>query len=151
MVWQEWEQLKADAAERHSPAMRINSAPKGDDGGGGGAWGGLRSSKAAWTKAGDGVGGLRKGMGEALAKLEEGQAGLGGLDGCRSAAAQREVHRSWERYVQDVSKRCRNLGELLAKMGSDQQKTDDAVRAEIEKLQDLYADTPALGGRPKGR
>ncbi|ARX83819.1 hypothetical protein SMD44_03248 [Streptomyces alboflavus] len=151
MVWHEWEQLKAEAAERHSPAMQIDSTPKGDDGGGGGPWGGLRSSKAAWTKAGDGVGGLKEGIGRALAKLEDGQAGLGGLDGCQSAAAQREVHRSWERYVKGVSKRCGSLGDLLAKMGSDQQKTDDAVRVEIEKLKDLYADTPDLGGQSKGR
>ncbi|MFH9067871.1 hypothetical protein [Streptomyces alboflavus] len=151
MVWHEWEQLKAEAAERHSQAMQIDSTSKGDDGGGGGPWGGLRSSKAAWAKAGDGVEGLKEGVGRALAKLREGQTGLGGLDGCQSAAAQREVSRSWERYMKDVSRRCGSLGELLTKTGGDQQKTDESVRAEIEKLKDLYADTPAIGGQPKGR
>jgi hypothetical protein len=37
MVWDEWEQLKAQAAERHSAQMQLNQYPA-DAGGGGGWW-----------------------------------------------------------------------------------------------------------------
>lgn len=39
MAWDEWEQLKADAADRHSTPMRLNQYPA--DRGGGGAGGDL--------------------------------------------------------------------------------------------------------------
>jgi hypothetical protein len=37
MAWDEWEQLKAQAAERHSVRTRINGYPADDGGGGAGA------------------------------------------------------------------------------------------------------------------
>jgi hypothetical protein len=43
---------------------------------------GLKSSKKAWTTAGEGVGSLRKTIGVGLTKLEDGQAGLGTTTGC---------------------------------------------------------------------
>ncbi|MEU7054814.1 hypothetical protein [Streptomyces sp. NPDC046197] len=85
MAWQEWEQLKAAAAERHSARMRLNQLP-GDQGGtsasGSGASGRLRSDKKAWSAAGEGVGELRDNIGKALKKLEDGQTGLGKGSGC---------------------------------------------------------------------
>ncbi len=160
MAWDEWEQLKADAAGQHSAQMQLNQAPadqggsasgrKGGEGWDDGGSSGLRSSKAAWTKAGEGVGSLRENVSKALARLEEGQKGLGKGTQCLSAAAQQDLHASWERYVKDVSRRCGSLQKLMEQMGRHHQRTDEAVEAELAKLAVAYGDTPGIGGQAKG-
>ena len=104
-----------------------------------------------WTKAGEGVDSLRENATKAMAKLEEGQKGLGKGSGCLTAAAQRDVRESWERYVKDVSGRCGALADVLEKTGNDQLRTDEAIKAEIAKLKTDDEDTPAVGGHGKGR
>lgn len=109
----------------------------------------LKSTKRAWVQAGDGTRGLAVPIGSALTKLQDGQAGLGDAAGCRSAAAQRELYTSWNKYVADVRKRCTSLGELLASSGRDLAKTDESLKTELDALKSKYTDTPAIGGRPK--
>ncbi|MGW1806489.1 hypothetical protein [Streptomyces sp. NPDC002078] len=150
MAWDEWEQLKAAAAERSAGRMQIDHLAD-PVGGGGGVPGKLRSDKAAWTKAGADVGGLRDNISKALAKLEDAQKGLGKDSGCLTAVAQREVHTSWQHYVGNVSGRCEKLSDLLEKVGNDQLRTDEAISAEIAKLRTEYKDTPGVGGQSKGR
>ncbi|MGJ3559809.1 hypothetical protein ACR6C2_18265 [Streptomyces sp. INA 01156] len=76
------EQLKTAAAERQSAQMQLNQLPVDQGGtsstGGvhGPPSGGLRSDKAAWSKAGEGVGDLRENTGKALKRLADGQTGL---------------------------------------------------------------------------
>jgi hypothetical protein len=154
MAWEEWEQLKAAAAERHSAQMRLNQLPADQGGtgsGGGGAAGRLRSDKKAWSAAGEGVGGLRGNIGKALTKLEDGQTGLGKGSGCLTAAAQKSVHDSWERRVKDISELCDGLAGVLEKAGNDQLRTDEAIKAEIARLKVHSEDTSAVGGSGKGR
>ncbi|MFF2512242.1 hypothetical protein [Streptomyces sp. NPDC058086] len=150
MAWEEWEELKTTAAERHSARMQLNQLPA-DQGGAGTPSGKLRSDKAAWSKAGEGVGSLPKNISKALAQLEDGQKGLGKDSGCLTAAAQRDVYDSWERYVKDVSGRCDALAGLFEKVGNDQMRTDEAIKTEIAKLKVRYEDTPAVGGQAGGR
>ncbi|MFJ8546962.1 hypothetical protein ACIRFH_34315 [Streptomyces sp. NPDC093586] len=147
MAWDEWERLKAEAAERGGTRMQLNQLPADQ----GGSTGDLVSDKAAWNKAGTDIGSLREDIGKATAKLKDGQTGLGSDTGCLTAAAQKDVYSSWETYVEKVSGRCGKLSGLLAKAGSDQLKTDQAVEAEIAKLVVAYTDTPAVGGQDKGR
>ncbi|MGV4985302.1 hypothetical protein ACVB8X_21950 [Streptomyces sp. NRAIS4] len=154
MAWDEWEQLKTAAAERHSTRMQLNQLPgdqNGTSSGGSGASGSLRSDKKAWSSAGQGVGDLRDNISKALAKLEDGQKGLGKDSQCLTAAAQREVHTSWEGYVGKVRGRCEKLSGLLEKVGNDQLRTDESISAEIAKLKTEYKDTPTAGGQSKGR
>ncbi|MFD7533118.1 MULTISPECIES: hypothetical protein [unclassified Streptomyces] len=155
MAWDEWEHLKSDAVARGSAQMQLNQYPA-DQGGGpakgsssASAPGDLKSDKKAWMKAGEGVKGLMDGVGKALTKLSEGQAGLGDTGGCRSAAAQKDLYESWRKYVGDVSSRCDGLGGLLEGAGHDLSKSDQAVREELEKLQLKYQDTEAVGGHTK--
>lgn len=155
MAWEEWEQLKAEAAERHSARMQLNQLPA-DQGGGGTSSGGapsgkLRSDKAAWSKAGEGVGSLPENINKALVELENGQKGLSKGSGCLTAAAQRDIYASWERYAKDVSGRCDALAGLFEKVGDDQVRTDEAIKAEITKLTVQYEDTPAVGGQAGSR
>ncbi|WP_241518665.1 hypothetical protein [Streptomyces sp. CB03238] len=146
----EWTHVKQDAAAR----MNLAGAD-GDGWGGGEGSGGLKTSKAAWTKAGSGVGSLRGTIREGLTKLEDAQQGLGagstGSGALQSAAAQRELHTSWKRYMENVSGRCGAIQSLLEKVGSDQLKTDQAIESEFAKLGKSYEDTPAVGGQSRGR
>ncbi|MFB8037832.1 hypothetical protein ACFC5Z_33910 [Streptomyces sp. NPDC056004] len=155
MTWDEWEHLKSDAAARGSAQMQLNRHPA-DQGGGpapgsasASASGNLKSNKKAWVKAGEGVKGLMDGVGKALTKLSEGQAGLGDTGECRSAAAQKDLYESWRKYVGDVSSRCDGLGGLLEGAGHDLSKSDQTVREELDKLQLKYQDTVTVGGHTK--
>ncbi|UFR04372.1 hypothetical protein KBP30_25810 [Streptomyces sp. Go40/10] len=147
MAWDEWEQLKAAAADRHSARMQLNQLPMGM-GGGGKVQGRLRSDKAAWSAAGEGVGSLRDGLGKALTKLQQGQTGLDKESVCLTAAAQKGVYESWERRVTDVSDLCRGLAEVLNKTGHDQLRTDEAIKGEIAGLR---VGSETGGGPGKGR
>ncbi|MBN0044274.1 hypothetical protein JS756_09150 [Streptomyces actuosus] len=142
MAWDEWEQLKAEAAGRGSTRMRLNSIPS-DPGGDsrGGSSDRLKSDKKAWVKAGEDVTGLKDGVGKALTKLDDGQSGLGDTAGCRSAAAQKELYDSWKKYVGDVGGRCGELGGLLERSGHDLNMLDSDVEAELDKIKAKYQDT----------
>ncbi|MEU7469405.1 hypothetical protein AB0A94_12830 [Streptomyces sp. NPDC044984] len=148
MAWDEWEQLKAAAAERHTARMQLDQLPA-DRGGGGAA--DLISNRSAWTKAGTDIGSLREDIGKATAQLKDGQTGLGSDAGCLTAAAQNDVHAFWETYVKNVSGRCGKLSGLLVKAGKDQSETDKSIEAQVTALEVTYADTPAVGGQAKGR
>ncbi|MFJ5103443.1 hypothetical protein [Streptomyces sp. NPDC088554] len=155
MAWDEWEQLKTAAGERHTTQTRLNQLPADQggtsSGGSGGGAGDLRSDKAAWTKAGEGVGSLRGNITKALTELEDGQKGLGKDSGCLTAVTQQDVYDSWKRYVKAVGERCGALAAVLTKAGNDQLKTDEAIEAEIARLKSGYQDTPAVDCQSKGR
>ncbi|GAA2421013.1 hypothetical protein [Streptomyces glaucus] len=147
MAWEEWEQLKVAAAERHSARMQLNQLPA--DQGGTGASGRLRSDKATWSAAGEGVRDLRDNIHKALAKLKDGQTGLGKGVGCLTAAAQKSVHDSWERRVRNIGELCDGLADVLEKAGNDQLRTDEAIKAEIAKLRVRPEGTSTVGGKDR--
>ncbi|MFE7265824.1 hypothetical protein ACFU9B_27675 [Streptomyces sp. NPDC057592] len=153
MAWEEWEQLKADAAARGgSERMQIDQVA--DPGGGSvtsSVTKGLKSTKAAWNKAGEAVGGLRDEVGKALTKLSDGQKGLDGGAGCLTSGAQKDVYDSWARYAKSVSERCGGLKEVLEQVGHDLLLNDEGVRAAFGNIDLKYADTPALSGQGSGR
>jgi hypothetical protein len=153
MAWDEWEQLKADAAGRAGGARtQIDHLDEPDAGGAtSGVTKGLKSNQAAWNKAGEGVGGLREKIGASLTKLADGQKGLGDDAGCLTTGAQQDVYDSWARYVKAVDERCGSVKEILERIGHDLLLTDDAVRTAFAGVDAEYADTPALGGQDAGR
>ncbi|MFJ2018672.1 hypothetical protein [Streptomyces nodosus] len=153
MAWDEWEQLKQDAVQRHTTLTPLNHDGAGD----GPApstssiTGGLKSAQREWSRAGAGVGGLRQGMRKTLSQLEDGQKGLGATLECLSAVAQKDVNDSWARYIKSVDERCGSVEEVLEKVGHDLLMTDDSVRSAFAAIAAKYADTPAVGGRDSGR
>jgi hypothetical protein len=151
MAWDEWEQLKSDAAERSSTRMRLNQYPADQGGGtpGGAASEDLKSDKKAWVNAGEGTKRLDEPIGTALAKLEDGQAGLDETAGCQSAAAQKELYDSWKKYLKDVGERCKSLGGLLESSGHDLSKTDESLKTDLDAIKATYKDTEAVGGQAK--
>jgi len=130
--------------------MNLASA---DGNSGGGGSGDLKSDKEAWNRAGNDVGELRGDIRKALGELKAGQEGLGaGSDtagGLQSGAAQREVYRSWKRYLEDVSRRCGTLRTQLEKAGGVHHGNNAAVKDAFDGLSDRYKDTPALGGQDR--
>lgn len=158
MSWQdEWEQHKA-AAQRKSGAGTGGAQPDesgtrlaGADGPPD-SWssrGKLKSSKAAWSKAGSDTGALAGNVRKSLATLAEKQ--TGSISGVRTAAAQRKVYQSWKRYLEDVSKRCQAIEARMEKAGNDGYKTDEDINAAFAAMKKEYQDTDALGGAQKGR
>ncbi|WP_055721629.1 hypothetical protein [Streptomyces niveiscabiei] len=151
MAWDEWEQLKAAAAERQSPRMQLNSYPadQGSVGPSGGVAGTMRSDKATWSKVGGDVGDLRDNAEKSLTALSDAQVGLSGQLGCLTAAAQQGVYESWERRVEDIKTLCDGLARVLEKTGNDQLRTDQAIQAEIEKLNSPKATDTAGSGKER--
>ncbi|MGW4050646.1 hypothetical protein ACWENA_07420 [Streptomyces sp. NPDC004779] len=150
MAWDEWEQLKAGSAQRGSDRMRLNQAASVDGGGSGTSAGDLRSDKKAWTRAGQGVKGLKEGVGQGMTALSDGQAGLGDGANVQSAAAQKDLYDSWKKYLGDVNGRCEALGGLLEGAGHDLARSDEAVLGDLNRLKARYEDTEAVGGQAKG-
>ncbi|MFJ6076462.1 hypothetical protein ACIQFU_37530 [Streptomyces sp. NPDC093065] len=151
MAWEEWEQLKAAAAERQSAHMQLNQLPADQSGTSasptyGPPSGRLRSDKAAWSKSGEGLGELRAGMGKALTKLEDAQTGLDEKGAFLTATAQLDVFDSWARRVKDIDAWCDGLADVLEKTGNDQLRTDEAIRAEIAALNVSAKDGSASHG-----
>ncbi|MFJ6073045.1 hypothetical protein ACIQFU_19710 [Streptomyces sp. NPDC093065] len=153
MAWEEWEQVKAAVSTGRTAQMQLNQLPA-DRGGtgtaGGGPVGRMRSDKATWSGAGGALGELQESLGKALARLADGQTGLGKESGCLTAAVQERVYESWERRVKDISELCDGLAEVFEKTGNDQLRTDEAIKAEIARLKVASGD-PADGGSGKGR
>ncbi|MDJ1643218.1 hypothetical protein [Streptomyces pakalii] len=149
MAWDEWEQIKADVAANGPTSMQLNQVASEGGTSGGATSGDLRSNKKTWVKTGEGVTGLKSGVGKALTKLADGQAGLDDTTGSVSAAAQKELYDSWKKYVSDVRGRCEALGGLLQKVGHDLSKSDEEALAELQKLKVKYEDTEPVGGQSK--
>lgn len=151
MAWDEWEQLKAEAAARTSTGMQLNQLASKSDGGSAGVSGRLKSEKRVWSKAGNDLEGLKDDLGKAATKLQEGQQGLGDVAGCQSAAAQKDLYESWEKYVGKVRGRCGALGALLERSGHDLSMPDSEVKGELDRIRLRYKDTEAVGGQAKGK
>ncbi|MGW3679451.1 hypothetical protein [Streptomyces prasinus] len=155
MAWDEWEQLKQEATQRHGTQMRLSQLPPGDgpdpSASPSSVTKGLLSSKTAWNKAGEEIGGLGSDVDKAVKKLQDGQQGLGEVTGCLSAGAQKEVHGSWASYLKGVDDRCDRIKKVFEQVGHDLLKTDDAVRSALDAIDTRFADTPAVGGRTSGR
>ncbi|MEU5160570.1 hypothetical protein AB0G74_13305 [Streptomyces sp. NPDC020875] len=151
MAWDEWEQIKADVAGRNAPGMQLNGVPPDDSGPATSlVTGGVQSSRQAWLAAGEGIGSLRKNIGTASGKAETGQTGLGDTTGCLTAAAQQEVHASWKKYTEEVGRRCGSLQGILEQVGRDLLLTDEAVKAEVDRVRAEFADRDDAGA-PTGR
>ncbi|MCQ6244148.1 MULTISPECIES: hypothetical protein [Streptomyces violaceusniger group] len=138
---EEWARLKDGAAD--GPGMRLASA------GDGGAEGGVKSSKTAWTAAGSAVGGLCGNAKKVLTSLETGQHGLATDGGVETAAAQSEVYQSWKTYLDKLSGRCTTLQGNLERAGKDLLLTDESVKGLFVEMGKQYRDTPAVGGEGK--
>ncbi|MER0447986.1 hypothetical protein ABR738_26095 [Streptomyces sp. Edi4] len=94
MPWDEWEQLKAQAADRHSTRMQINGLPSAGAGSGGFD---LRITATPWAGAAEVARELHKSTHDGLTELKESQDGLGsGAEGFDCTSALSEIQPTWE-------------------------------------------------------
>ncbi|MFR9800381.1 hypothetical protein ACL02U_31455 [Streptomyces sp. MS06] len=147
MAWDEWEQLKAEAADRHTARMQIDHvAPVEDNSGTSSVTGGVKSTKKAWISAGEGVHTQREALDNVTGRLSDGQKSLGEDEGCQTAVAQRKVYGSWNQYAHGLATKCDALQKVLEQTGHDLLLTDDSVKTALNQINTEFKDTPAVGG-----
>ncbi|MFC8918975.1 amino acid ABC transporter permease [Streptomyces sp. NPDC057116] len=115
MAWDEWEQLKASAAEKESARMQLNQIPADQGGTGTPAGGtGLKHSAAPWNRAATTAKELGVSTGASKTSLTNGHAGMaGGMEGLASLAELKSVLTSWEKRLKAVGDECDALDPAL--------------------------------------
>ncbi|MGW2417911.1 amino acid ABC transporter permease [Streptomyces sp. NPDC001709] len=137
MAWEEWEQLKSAAAERHGTRMQLNQVPADVGGSGSGAGGGsgtgrLRHTHGPWTRAASVADDLHTSTVKSKADLglahDDMAASLGGL---ASLGTLRAVLTSWENRLGTVRDECSTLGPKLRQVALDMGEADHAVGTKV--------------------
>ncbi|MEL5957530.1 amino acid ABC transporter permease [Streptomyces sp. CLV115] len=132
MAWDEWEQVKAQVAERHTARLQLNSLPgeggQADPSGGGGSTGTLRHKGGPWTKAAGTADGLQTGTITAKVDLRKAHDGIsGGLAGLSSLGALKSVLTSWDERLGRVRAECSSLEPKLRQVAADFAEVDAEV------------------------
>ena len=140
MAWEEWEQLKASAAERQSTGVQLNqlpansggSAPSGRGNGGGDR---LKHSAQPWNRAAKTADDLRISTNTTRTTLTTAHAGVaGGLTGLASLAELKGVLTSWEERLGAVRDECESLEPRLRTVGKELVGVDAGVAAKADAV-----------------
>ncbi|WP_156726823.1 amino acid ABC transporter permease [Streptomyces apocyni] len=144
MAWDEWEQLKAQAAERQATQMQLNQRPADPGGGGTPATTdgeGLKHSAKPWNRAATTAHGLTISTNTSRRGLTNGHAGVsGGLEGLASLGELKSVLTSWENRLKEVGDECDALEPKLRQVPKDLKGVDTATGAKADAVQ-----TPKAG------
>ncbi|MEV7957852.1 amino acid ABC transporter permease [Streptomyces sp. NPDC088141] len=132
MVWDEWERLKAEVAERHATHMQINGLQGGDGHteptGGGGGTGMLKHKGGPWTKAAGTADDLQTNTITAKVDLRRAHHGTAdGLAGLSSLGALKSVFTSWDERLGRVREECSSLEPKLRQVAADVAEVDAEV------------------------
>jgi len=138
----EWARIKRDRADGEA-GMQLASAHAE---GGHPPAGQVKSDMAAWSKAAGSVAALRGDIKKATNAMDRGEKGVPG-HGVRSAAAEQEVHGSWQRYLNALSGKCGAIQGALSTAGKGHDRNDQSVSSSFTGLDKRYKDTPAVGGQ----
>ncbi|MEU0601077.1 amino acid ABC transporter permease [Streptomyces sp. NPDC006393] len=144
MAWEEWEQLKATAAQRRSTQMQLNQLPadQGSSDSGGGADADLRISKTPWTSASRVADELRTATTSGLTDLRPASVGTAaGTEGFACTAALKETRTTWEARLTAVRDECGRLHGTLAKTGRHFGEVDHQVKGRADGVR--VGNTPA--------
>ncbi|MFG3004012.1 amino acid ABC transporter permease [Streptomyces calvus] len=143
MAWDEWEQVKAAAAERHTAQMQLNQLPA-DQGGGtstgeskteSGGSGTLRHSGGPWTRAAGTAGDLRISTESTNKNLLSGHAGVSkGAEGLASLEVLKSVLTSWERRLEAVRDECESLEPKLRAVAKEMGEREGAIAASVRAV-----------------
>jgi hypothetical protein len=128
MAWDEWEQLKAGAAERHSAEMQLNQASGDPRASGGGGTGTLRHTGGPWTKTADTADDLQISTVTSKVELRSAHDGItGGAAGLASLGVLKAVLNSWDKRLGRVRDECIALGPKLRQVAVDLGEVDVQV------------------------
>ncbi|MFE4796618.1 amino acid ABC transporter permease [Streptomyces sp. NPDC056708] len=139
MAWDEWEQLKAQAFERHTTHMQINSV-RGEGGyaepsGSGGGTGTLKHKGGPWTQAAGTADGLQTSTISAKVDLRRAHDGTaGGLAGLSSLGALTSVLTSWDERLGRVREECSSLEPKLRQVAVELAEVDAEVGARAKAV-----------------
>ncbi|MEV0735455.1 amino acid ABC transporter permease [Streptomyces sp. NPDC050549] len=144
MAWDEWEQMKAAAAERHSTHMQLNqmvpdsggSAPaSGAKTGTGDDSGSLRHTNGPWGRAADTADDLKTSTESTKKSLQSSHTGVSsGASGLASLSALKTVLTSWENRLEAVRDECESLDPKLRAVAKDMGETDSTVAAKARAV-----------------
>jgi hypothetical protein len=140
MAWDEWEQLKAEVAQRHSMRMELNDAAPGRSAGAAnapdsGGSGTLQHTDQPWNHAAAVAGDLDTGMGNAKRDLDTAvTAASSGLQGLSSVDALRTIHRSWDDRLSAIQRECQALQPALSNVSRTLGETDGAVGSRVSSV-----------------
>lgn len=144
MAWDEWEQMKAAAAERHSTHMQLNQLMPDSDGGApaggaksgtGSGSGALRHTNGPWGRAADTADGLKTSTESTKKSLQSSHTGVSsGAAGLASLRALKTVLTSWETRLESVRAECESLDPKLRAVAKDMGETDAAVAAKARAV-----------------
>ncbi|MFG3238869.1 amino acid ABC transporter permease [Streptomyces sp. NPDC094461] len=130
MAWDEWEQLKADAVQRHTSHVEIN----GLQGEGGSATstgtgvGRLKHKGGPWTEAAGTADDLQTVTSTCRVDLRSAHEGMGGgLEGLASLGSLKTVLNSWEERLKAVREECSSLEPKLRQVAVDFREVDAGV------------------------
>ncbi|MBT2524066.1 hypothetical protein J7E91_01130 [Streptomyces sp. ISL-99] len=140
MAWDEWEQLKAEAAKAAEARMSLASAAP--DGAGGG--GKLKHSGGPWTSASGAAGMLQTSTQTSRSRLRPAHEGIAsGAAGLASVAMLNAVLDSWEKRLAAVRGECDYLENALLKVAKEMGETETAVKSSLSAVK-----TAIAGERP---
>ncbi|MBT2395819.1 hypothetical protein [Streptomyces sp. ISL-100] len=140
MPWDEWEQLKAEAAGRAEARMSLASAAPGGTGG----EGKLKHSGGPWTSASGAAGGLRTSTQTSRSRLRPAHEGVAsGAAGLSSVAILNAVMESWEKRLTAVRGECDYLEGALLKVAKEMGESETAVKSSLNAVK-----TAIAGERP---
>ncbi|MFG3350280.1 hypothetical protein ACGF1Z_35145 [Streptomyces sp. NPDC048018] len=113
---EEWAQLRAEAAARQNPAMRLNQLAAPDGGGGGGGSADFGTDESKKRVASGKLGGEVKTQTETAAKKadEETTAAIGAFSGWDTAAGLKTVETTWDNQVKNLLSRLATESHNLA-------------------------------------
>ncbi|MFB6874789.1 amino acid ABC transporter permease [Streptomyces sp. NPDC056323] len=130
MAWDEWEQLKAQVAERNATHTQINGL-QGEGGyakSAGGGTGTLKHKGGPWTKAAGTADGLQTSTITAKVDLRRAHDGtVGGLAGLTSLGALKSVLTSWDERLGHVRAECGSLEPKLRQVAVEFAEVDAGV------------------------
>ncbi|WP_438292527.1 hypothetical protein [Streptomyces sp. HUAS TT7] len=132
MAWDEWEQLKADAAERRQNQMRL-------DGAGGGASGGADDLRTNGSGKGAAVKtlreGIRPGTDKAGRHTEEGSASVArAFSGWAFGSALGDAQNEWEQQVENLKGRLATDQAALDQTKQDFKDIDHGVKSQVAQI-----------------
>ncbi|MFJ8821409.1 hypothetical protein ACIREE_06460 [Streptomyces sp. NPDC102467] len=135
MAWDEWEQLKSHAADKHAAHMQLNSASV--DGGystptTGSGGPDLLITDTPWTGAARVAEELRTSTQDGLTALKKSADGIGGgTEGFDCTVALKEIQPTWEARLTAVRDECDHLHGTLGQTGKKFGEVDHGVKDEV--------------------
>ncbi len=137
MAWDEWEQLKADAAQRHTTRMQLNQLGNGGGAGNtsGGDGGTLQHSDPPWNHAAGVADALHTSMNTAKLDLDSADKGTSaGLAGLASLGSLTTILTSWDDRLSAVQGECKALQPALLSVSKELGETDKAVGSKTSSV-----------------